>query len=68
MDIYGSMEDNTEAIKDDQGNLPFTAGIVGEVQAAECVKVLLGKDDLLRNKILMIDMLTSTFETMNISS
>ena len=60
------MEDNTEAAKDDQGNLPFTAGIVGEIQATECVKVLLGKEDLLRNKILMIDMLTSTFETMDI--
>ena len=66
MDIYGSMEDGSEAAKDDQGNLPFTAGIVGDVQAAECVKVLLGKTELLRNKILMIDMLTSTFEIMEL--
>ena len=60
------MEDSSETAKDDQGNLPFTAGIVGDVQSAECVKVLLGKDELLRNKILMIDMLTSTFETMGL--
>lgn len=60
------MEDSTEAAKDDQGNFPFTAGIVGDIQAAECVKVLLGKEDLLRNKILMVDMLTSTFEIMEL--
>ena len=60
------MEDATEEAKDDQGNLPFTAGIVGDIQAAECVKVLLGKTELLRNKILMIDMLTSTFEIMEL--
>lgn len=66
MDIYGSMEDSTEGAKDDQGNLPFTAGIVGDVQAAECVKVLLGKSDMLRNRILMLDMLTSTFEIMEL--
>ena len=61
------MEDATEESKDDQGNLPFTAGIVGDIQSAECVKVLLGKTDLLRNKILMVDMLTSTFETMTLN-
>lgn len=60
------MEDSSEDAKDDQGNLPFTAGIVGDIQAAECVKVLLGKTNLLRNKILMIDMLTSTFEIMEL--
>lgn len=60
------MEDSSETAKDDQGNLSFTAGIVGDVQAAECVKVLLGKTELLRNKILMIDMLTSTFEIMEL--
>lgn len=59
------MEDGSE-VKDDQGNLPFTAGIVGDIQAAECIKTLLNKDGLLRNKILMIDMLTSTFEIMEI--
>lgn len=66
MDIYGSMEDGTEGAKDAEGNLPFTAGIVGDIQSAECVKVLLGKKELLRNRILMIDMLASTFETMKI--
>lgn len=67
VDIYGSMEDGTEGAKDAEGNLPFTAGIVGDIQSAECVKVLLGKKELLRNKILMIDMLTSTLETMEIT-
>lgn len=63
VDIYGSMEDGTH-VKDKSGNLSFTAASVASVQACECVKVLLNHKDLLRNKILMVDMYTTSFEIM----
>ncbi|MDO5328895.1 MAG: HesA/MoeB/ThiF family protein [Coriobacteriia bacterium] len=66
VDIYGSMEDGTDQ-KETEGNLVFTAATVASIQAAEAVKVLLGHKDVLRNKILMVDMRTSSFEVMELS-
>lgn len=66
VDIYGSMEDGTDQ-KDTEGNLAFTAAVVASIQAAEAVKVLLGHKDVLRNKILMVDMRTSSFEVMSLN-
>ena len=44
------------------GNLPFTAYVTASVQAAETVKVLLGKDGQIRNRLLMIDLLDGSVE------
>lgn len=61
------MKDGQE-VKETEGNLPFTAACVASIQAAEAVKTLLGHEDLLRNKILMIDMRTSSFEVMELNN
>jgi len=39
------------------GNLPFTAAAVASFQCAECVKLLLGREDLIRNAVLQVDLL-----------
>ena len=39
------------------GNLPFTAYSIAAIQAAEAVKVVLGRGGQIRNRLLMIDLL-----------
>ncbi|MFZ3069849.1 MAG: HesA/MoeB/ThiF family protein [Anaerolineaceae bacterium] len=43
------------------GNLSFTAGVVASLQAAEAVKLLLGRPGL-QGELLQIDLLSDTFE------
>ena len=58
--IYGDAED--KEANNSQGNLPFSAGVVASFQAAEAIKVLLRKPDILRNRLLMIDLLFGSVE------
>ena len=44
------------------GNLPFTAYAVAAFQAAETVKVLLGRPGIVRNRLMMIDLLDGSAE------
>ena len=63
--LYGAaMDANEEGVQKSEGNLPFTAGAVASFQAAETVKVLLGKPDVIRNRLLMIDLLFGAVEEM----
>lgn len=54
---------NDDAVADTSvGNLSFTAAVVSAIQAAEGIKVLLGKEDALYNKLLVIDLLDHEYE------
>ena len=44
------------------GNLPFTAYSIAAIQAAEAVKVVLGKPGLIRNRLLMVDLLDGSVD------
>ncbi len=44
------------------GNLPFTVYTLASLEAAEAVKVLLGRKDLLRNRLLLFDLAEPYFE------
>jgi adenylyltransferase/sulfurtransferase len=48
------------------GVLGVLPGIVGSVQASEVIKVLLGVGDSLVGRLLLIDVLTSTFRTLRL--
>ncbi|MBQ6453013.1 MAG: HesA/MoeB/ThiF family protein [Coriobacteriales bacterium] len=65
IDIYGSTEG--QGIQKQEGNLPFTAAVTASFQVAECVKVLLDKPDLLRNRLLMIETLYGSCEVMDLA-
>ena len=49
----------------EQGALAFTAGMVAAVQAAEAVKLLLGKPGL-RGELLVLDLLNGSFERLRL--
>ena len=61
-EVYGSTEGTSQHKK--LGNLPFTAYAVAACQAAECVKLLCGREGLLRNRLLMLDLLDGSAEEM----
>lgn len=66
--LYGALEDGNdgEGVQKTEGNLPFAAGAIASFQAAEAVKVLLGWQDVLRNRLLMIDLLFGSVEEMTL--
>ncbi len=44
------------------GNLPFAVSTLASLEAAEAVKVILGRKGLLRNRLLLFDLADPTFE------
>ena len=48
------------------GNLPFTAYAIAAVQAAEAVKVVLGRPSQIRNRLLMVDLLDGSVDDMEL--
>ena len=65
--IYGTIEGPGQGVQKQEGNLPFTASATASFQAAEVVKLLIGRGELLRNRLLMIDTLTGIAEEMELS-
>jgi molybdopterin/thiamine biosynthesis adenylyltransferase len=51
-----------KGMENELGNLPFTAAVTASVQAAEAVKVLLGKGSALSGRLLTIDLLSQEYE------
>lgn len=56
-EVYGSVDEGAESQHVKLGNLPFTAAATASVMASETVKVLIGRGDALRNRLMMIDLL-----------
>lgn len=48
------------------GNLPFTAYAIAAIQAAETVKVALGRPAQIRNRLLMVDLLDGSADEMEL--
>lgn len=54
--------DMGSGIEETLGNPSFTPATIASIQVAEAIKVIVGKDELLRNKILMVDLLDNEFQ------
>lgn len=63
--VYGVREGR--GIEAELGNLPFTAACTASFQGAEVVKVLLGREGTLRNRMLMIDLLGGSVEEISLT-
>lgn len=48
------------------GNPSFTPALVASMEVSEAVKILLGKGELLRNKLLFLDLLSNEFVTIEL--
>ncbi len=52
----------------DRGILSFVPALVASLQVAEVIKILLGRGDLLRGKVMMINLLDMEMETLELPS
>jgi molybdopterin/thiamine biosynthesis adenylyltransferase len=48
-------------LEDELGNPSFTPATIASIQVSEALKVITGKEEVLRKKILMIDLLDNEF-------
>ncbi len=55
-----------KGIEQELGNPSFTPAMIASIQVSETLKVLLGKEEILRNRILMIDLLDNEFQIFTI--
>lgn len=58
--------DMGSGIEETLGNPSFTPATIASIQVAEAIKVIVGKDEVLRNKILMVDLLDNEFQIISI--
>ena len=64
--IYGAVDDPGVGVQAQLGNLACTAWGTASFQVAEALKVLLGREEVLRNRLLMIDYLSGVAEPMEL--
>jgi molybdopterin-synthase adenylyltransferase len=66
--IYGARDKlPARGIESRTGNISYCALLVAAIQASESIKVLLGRGDVLRNKLLIMELWSNTFEVMDLA-
>ena len=60
--LYAGSGGATRSRMSEAGNPPFTPQLVAAVQCAETLKLLTGKGELLRKKLLLIDLLRNSMQ------
>ena len=65
--LYGQVR-SAQGIEAAQGILSFTPAIVASLQVAEAIKILLGRGDLLREKVMFVNLLDMEIEIMELPS
>ena len=65
--IYGKKrEAQSRGIETITGNISYCALFVASLQASECIKVLLKRGNILRNKLLIADLWSNSFEVIEL--
>ncbi len=62
--IYGS--GICKGIEKQLGNPSFTPALIASIQVSEAVKILLDRGELLRNKLLLVDLLNNEYTTLEV--
>lgn len=60
--LYHQKEDSPPGLETTMGNPVFTPQLVAAVQCCEALKILAGRDNVLRNAMLHIDMLNNSYD------
>jgi len=56
-----------QTLEKDLGNPSFTPACIASIQVAECIKILLHKGDILRKKLLMLNLLNMEFDIIDLA-
>lgn len=66
--LYGMPGDIPEkGVETRLGNLAPVVGMIANIECAEVVKIVLGRGSPLRNRMLLVDLMDSTFETVDLT-
>ena len=66
--IYGKKSRNrSHGVETETGNISYCAMLIASIQASECIKILLDRGDILRNKMMIIDLWTNIFEIIKLT-
>jgi Dinucleotide-utilizing enzymes involved in molybdopterin and thiamine biosynthesis family 2 len=60
--IYPNHPEQTKGSEVELGNPSFTPALIASIQVSEVLKLLIGRGELLRNKLLLIDLLNQDIE------
>ena len=65
--IYGmSGRDRQKGVEVQTGNIAHCALMTASIQVSECVKIILDRGDLLRNRLLVAELWSNTFEVLDL--
>lgn len=64
--IYPKNRDNEKGIEKELGNPSFIPPLIASIEVAEVIKILINRGDLLRKKILFIDVLNNSFDLVDL--
>lgn len=65
--IYGEKSrEQSKGVEIKTGNIAYCALFVAALQSSECVKVLLNRGDILRNKLLIAELWSNVFDVMDL--
>jgi molybdopterin/thiamine biosynthesis adenylyltransferase len=66
--IYGDPDQAPlKGVEATLGTLPFAVTLLATLECAEVTKIILKKGELLRNRLLVVDMMDNTFEVFELS-
>jgi molybdopterin-synthase adenylyltransferase len=65
--LHGILPEGVDkGIETELGNPAFTPALIASIEVAEGIKVLLGREGILRNKLLTIDLLNQEYEVLSL--
>jgi molybdopterin/thiamine biosynthesis adenylyltransferase len=65
--IYGKKSrEQSKGVETKTGNIAYCALFVAAIQSSECVKILLNRGDILRNKLLIAELWTNIFDVVDL--
>jgi molybdopterin-synthase adenylyltransferase len=65
--IYGEKSrERSTGVETHTGNISYCALFIAALQSSECLKLILRKGDILRNKLLIADLWSNSFEVMDL--
>ncbi len=66
--VYGDRSSTrADGVEQEMGTLPYTAMFVAAIETSEAVKVLLNRGELLRNRLLIVDLMALSFDTVELT-
>lgn len=64
--IYGKDKKESKGIEKELGNPSFTPALIASIEVSEVVKLLIGRGELLRKKMIFVDLLSSEYDILPI--